>query len=161
MAPTKTESRQAEAKFGKGGHFTVPMLTDALIEAGILSPTQGAELDLLPIKDDLLHYLDRVAYLEQEAASDSLPLSHDSLCAFIRFIAHAQPKERGALVLSPDGYASIEWDSKHGLVLAEFIESKTIRCYCRQQDRYRTEDFDSYDEVVRFICTFGFEGVIF
>ena len=148
-------------RFGKDGRFTAPMLSDYLAQAGILTADEADIPDLEPIQDDLLHYLNRIAYLEQAATEEQLPLSQDSLDAFIQFIIYTQPNGRGALAISPDGYATIYWEWQHGSVQLEFKKSATMECYCHNGDQHLVESFTAFEEAVRFVKSAGFDGILY
>ena len=163
MPDTATQQRtqQPPIKFGRGGRFTVPLLLDCLTAAGILPENPDDIPDIQPIQDDLLSYLDRIAYLEQVSADEDLPLSNVSLDRCIQFIIYTQPRERGELVISPDGNAAIEWRWQHGVVYLVFGNKDMIKCYCRSEGQSHTKRSASFEQIVRFIKSSGFKDVLY
>ena len=92
---------------------------------------------------------------------DPEPYSHDSMCCLLRFIVYTQPKQEGEVVVSPDGYATIEWHLGHGTVCIVFEGHSNIECYCSHGKQHAIKRFDSSGEVVDFIKASGFKDTLF
>ena len=158
---TKQRTQQPTIKFGRGGRFTAPLLLDCLTAAGILPENPDGIPDIQPIQDDLLSYLDRIAYLEQEVMKDPEPYSHDSICSLLQFIIYTQPREIGNVSLTPDGHASIEWRWDDGAVWVVFEDDKNIECYCQHKAQHSSKRFNDHTQTADFIKASGFNSMLY